>query len=150
MIRNVAEIYRFGNETRERERERERGTTRCFRNMFDVLRFDTHTYLRHALIYAFEHIQIVLAWIGTMFGLYGVSKLFGGSDKPVAKEEPARVAAAPSSSGESEIPSAFSKSFEEWSKIPGNMKKWEESCKDFDAWMKVPGNKAKYEASLSA
>eukprot|EP00939_MAST-03C_sp_MAST-3C-sp1_P005502 g5502.t1 len=95
-----------------------------------------------------EH--IVLAWIGTMFGLYGVSKLFGGSDKPVAKEEPARVAAAPSSSGESEIPSAFSKSFEEWSKIPGNMKKWEESCKDFDAWMKVPGNKAKYEASLSA
>ena len=60
------------------------------------------------------------------------------------------VAAASSDSDETMVPSMFAKSFEEWSKVPGNMKKWEDSCKDFDAWMKQPGNKEKYESSLSA
>lgn len=86
-----------------------------------------------------------------MFGLYGVSKvLSGGSSDDVADVAPSHAATTSAPSGETDVPSLFSKSFEEWSKVPGNMKKFEDSCKDFDEWMKVPGNKEKYEASLSA
>jgi hypothetical protein len=67
-----------------------------------------------------------------MVGIYAVSKLFGGSSDNTPAETHAAVVQAPASSGENAIPSILDESFEEWSKVPGNMKKWEESLKDYD------------------
>ena len=93
-----------------------------------------------------EH--IVLAWIGTCVGLYYTSKLFSSGDSKPAVVEQVHVAPAASSSSETDIPSIMSADFEEWSKIPGNMAKWEESVANFDAWIKVPGNKEKYDEMI--
>lgn len=93
-----------------------------------------------------EH--IVLATVGAYTGLYFVFKgLFGGSSD-AAPAPVVAVAPAAAASGDEMVPSMFSSKFTEWSKIPGNMTKFEESCKDFDDWMKIPGNKEKYDASL--
>ena len=83
--------------------------------------------------YTYKHIlQIVLAWIGTMFGLYAVKKLFSGSSDEAPVEKHAAVVQTSASTEENAIPSILSEEFEEWSKVPGNMKKWEDSLKDYD------------------
>lgn len=67
-----------------------------------------------------------------MVGIYAFSKLVGGgsSDEP-AKAEHVSVVKASVSSGENAIPSILAPEFEEWSKVPGNMKRWEDSLKDW-------------------
>mmetsp|Transcript_22144 Transcript_22144/g.39607 ORF Transcript_22144/g.39607 Transcript_22144/m.39607 type:complete len:122 (-) Transcript_22144:476-841(-) len=64
-----------------------------------------------------EDWQVVLAILGGYFMLYPISKIFSGGKKP----EAAPVA----SSGGGSIPSIVDDSFEAWSKVPGNMEKWE-------------------------
>eukprot|EP00617_Octactis_speculum_P023123 CAMPEP_0185744458 /NCGR_PEP_ID=MMETSP1174-20130828/2587_1 /TAXON_ID=35687 /ORGANISM="Dictyocha speculum, Strain CCMP1381" /LENGTH=125 /DNA_ID=CAMNT_0028417877 /DNA_START=34 /DNA_END=411 /DNA_ORIENTATION=+ len=65
--------------------------------------------------------HMVLFILGFYTSIYGIVKLMPGGKK-------AEVAAAVASSGgSSTIPSIIDESFEEWSKIPGNMAKWEAS-----------------------
>ena len=77
-------------------------------------------------------LQIVRAWIGTMFGLYALKKVFSGSSDEAPVEKHAAVVQTSASTEENAIPSILSEEFEEWSKVPGNMKKWEDSLKDYD------------------
>ena len=67
-----------------------------------------------------------------MFGLYAVKKLFSGSSDEAPVEKHAAVVQTSASTEENAIPSILSEEFEEWSKVPGNMKKWEDSLKDYD------------------
>eukprot|EP00621_Florenciella_sp_RCC1693_P002042 CAMPEP_0182531784 /NCGR_PEP_ID=MMETSP1323-20130603/10068_1 /TAXON_ID=236787 /ORGANISM="Florenciella parvula, Strain RCC1693" /LENGTH=326 /DNA_ID=CAMNT_0024741415 /DNA_START=30 /DNA_END=1011 /DNA_ORIENTATION=- len=64
-----------------------------------------------------EDWQVVLAILGGYFMLYPISKIFSGGKK----EAPAPAA----TGGGGNIPSIADDSFEAWSKIPGNMAKWE-------------------------
>jgi hypothetical protein len=72
-----------------------------------------------------EDHHIVLATMGFWFSIYLVSKV-GGSSADAAVEAAPAAAAAPSS-GEEVIPALFSDEFEAFSKVPGNMEKWEKS-----------------------
>jgi hypothetical protein len=88
-----------------------------------------------------EDKHVVMGVLGTYFGIYMLIKMITGGG---GAEEAAPVHVAVVDDGSSsDIPSALSPKFEEWSKQPGNMKKWEDSLVDF-----VPD--AKWEASISA
>lgn len=69
-----------------------------------------------------EDYQIVLATLGAYTTLFLLFKL-----KPSKKKEEEIVIPSSSSSASSTIPSLFDEEFEEWSKLPGNMAKWEKS-----------------------
>ena len=76
-----------------------------------------------------EDHQVVLANFGAFFGIYCLYKLATIGKKP-AEAEPAPVVAAASAS-DSEVPSIFDESFEEWAKVPGNLEKYEKSVEDW-------------------
>mmetsp|Transcript_48946 Transcript_48946/g.106654 ORF Transcript_48946/g.106654 Transcript_48946/m.106654 type:complete len:133 (+) Transcript_48946:31-429(+) len=77
-----------------------------------------------------EDHQIVLANFGAFLGIYALYKITSiGGGKP-AEAAPAPAAPAASSS-DSEVPSIFDESFEEWAKVPGNLEKYEKSVEDW-------------------
>mmetsp|Transcript_2902 Transcript_2902/g.4011 ORF Transcript_2902/g.4011 Transcript_2902/m.4011 type:complete len:130 (+) Transcript_2902:36-425(+) len=77
--------------------------------------------------------QIVLAIVGMYSGLVGVAKLCSGGKKEEAPAVVTSSSAAFPASGyksgvepsESSIPSMLDESFDAWSKVPGNMAKYE-------------------------
>mmetsp|Transcript_14881 Transcript_14881/g.28866 ORF Transcript_14881/g.28866 Transcript_14881/m.28866 type:complete len:132 (+) Transcript_14881:119-514(+) len=74
-----------------------------------------------------EDHHIVLANMASWVVLYGLYKLVAGGSKEEAKvEAPAAVGGS-----ETEVPSLLDESFEEWSKVPGNLEKWEKSVEDW-------------------
>lgn len=74
--------------------------------------------------------QLVLFYMGCWTGLYMVYKAIPKSPpKPVIEE-------APVATGNDDIPSISSPEFETWSKIKGNMKKWEDSLEPWAAALK--------------
>lgn len=66
--------------------------------------------------------QIVLATLGIYTGIIMLFKL-----KPSKKAVEVPAAAASSASASSAIPSLFDDEFDEWSKLPGNVERWEKS-----------------------
>lgn len=80
-----------------------------------------------------EDHHIVLGVIGMWFTVYLGVKLKGSSKEVV--EEVVAAVAAPSTSGKEVVPDLFSDEFEAYSKIPGNMAKWEASV---DEWANKP------------
>jgi hypothetical protein len=76
-----------------------------------------------------EDHQIVLATIGMWFSFYLVVKLTGSSAEAV--EEAPAAAPVADKSGEEVVPALFSDEFEAFSKIPGNMEKWEASVAEW-------------------
>uniref|UniRef100_K3WMV8 Uncharacterized protein n=1 Tax=Globisporangium ultimum (strain ATCC 200006 / CBS 805.95 / DAOM BR144) TaxID=431595 RepID=K3WMV8_GLOUD len=66
--------------------------------------------------------QIVLATLGIYSSIILLFKL-----KP-SKKAPEAIAAAPAAASTSDaIPSLFDDEFDEWSKLPGNVERWEKS-----------------------
>ncbi|GBG34393.1 Hypothetical Protein FCC1311_106172 [Hondaea fermentalgiana] len=74
-----------------------------------------------------EDHQIVLANMASWVVLYGLYKLVAGGSKEEAKAE----APAAASGSDTEVPSIMDDSFEEWSKVPGNLEKWEKSMEEW-------------------
>ncbi|KAL3665912.1 hypothetical protein V7S43_009332 [Phytophthora oleae] len=69
-----------------------------------------------------EDYHIVLATLGAYTTLIMLFKL-----KPSKKKEEEIVIPSSSSSTSTSIPSLFDDEFDEWSKLPGNLDKWEKS-----------------------
>ena len=72
-----------------------------------------------------EDYQIVIAFGSIEFGL--IFLLTRGGD---SEAEPAAPVATSDASASADIPSILSDEFEEWSKVPGNLEKWEASLED--------------------
>ena len=70
----------------------------------------------------FGTVEVVLG----VMGFYG-ALIFLGTRGGSKKEAPAAAPAAASTSSSTEVVSVFDEAFEAWSKIPGNMEKWEKS-----------------------
>jgi len=75
-----------------------------------------------------ENHHVALAFIGGYAGLFAIYKIATMGKK---KEEPVVVAVASASTGTSEVPSIFDESFEEFSKIPGNLEKYEKAVEEW-------------------
>ncbi|KAH7468471.1 hypothetical protein PRIC1_010426 [Phytophthora ramorum] len=69
-----------------------------------------------------EDYHIVLATLGAYTTLIMLFKL-----KPSKKKEEEIVIPASSNSTSTSVPSLFDDEFDEWSKLPGNLAKWEKS-----------------------
>mmetsp|Transcript_14867 Transcript_14867/g.16818 ORF Transcript_14867/g.16818 Transcript_14867/m.16818 type:complete len:139 (+) Transcript_14867:123-539(+) len=74
-----------------------------------------------------EDYQIVIAFGSIEFGL--IFLLTRGGD---SEAEPAAPVATSDASASADIPSILSDEFEEWSKVPGNLEKWEASLEDME------------------
>eukprot|EP00924_Labyrinthula_sp_SR-Ha-C_P014189 snap_masked-scaffold_72-processed-gene-0.36-mRNA-1 protein AED:1.00 eAED:1.00 QI:0/-1/0/0/-1/1/1/0/119 len=74
-----------------------------------------------------EDYQISIAVFTIEFGGLALYFLLKGK-----KEEPKIEAPAPVASTEDSIPSMFDEAFEEWSKVKGNLERWEESFKNWE------------------
>mmetsp|Transcript_11368 Transcript_11368/g.12897 ORF Transcript_11368/g.12897 Transcript_11368/m.12897 type:complete len:92 (+) Transcript_11368:391-666(+) len=74
-----------------------------------------------------ENWQIVIAFGTLEFGLIFLMTRGGGDSEAEAAPAVSSDAAA-----SADIPSIVSDEFEEWSKIPGNLEKWEASLEDLD------------------
>ncbi|RLN57748.1 hypothetical protein BBP00_00007378 [Phytophthora kernoviae] len=69
-----------------------------------------------------EDYHIVLATLGAYTTLFLLFKL-----KPSKKQEEEIVIPSSSSPATTSMPSLFDEEFDEWSKLPGNMAKWEKN-----------------------
>ena len=69
-----------------------------------------------------EDYQLTLATMGTLITIVFLSTRGGKKEEPVAVG---------SGSPDTSIPSLFDDSFEEFSKVPGNLEKWEASIEDW-------------------
>lgn len=98
-------------------------------------------------VYLPEDKHVVMGVLGTYFGIYMLIKMVsGGGSEEEEKEVP--VVAVSSDTEETNVPSMLAPAFEAWSKIPGNMKKWEDSFSTFDDEMKDPSKVKQYEAQF--
>ncbi|KAI9918804.1 hypothetical protein PsorP6_011692 [Peronosclerospora sorghi] len=66
--------------------------------------------------------HIVMATLGAYATIFMFFKL-----KPSKKKEEVVISSGTSSSASTSIPSLFDEEFDEWSKLPGNLEKWEKS-----------------------